>query len=106
MMQKLYQAFSNLSWWFKGHVCTQESEVVDDVGTTLSQLSTKLMDVTKFQSVLPFTLGVFSGTLIAAFLCLALQSIDNEVALVIREPAAKADTLKVSVVAPHMREAD
>jgi len=87
MMQELYQAFSQFSWWFKGHVSIQESGVVDDVGTTLSQLSTKLMDVTKFQSVQPFTLGVFSGTLIAAFLCLALHSIDNEVALVmIREP--------------------
>lgn len=67
------------------------------------------MDMTKFQSVQPFTQGVFSGTLIATFLCLALHSIDNEVevALVmIREPAAKADTLKVSIVAPHMQEAD
>ena len=45
----------------------------------------KLRPATAF----PFTLGIFSGTLITAFLCLALRSIDEEKGTVlIRDPGA------------------
>jgi len=53
----------------------------------------------------PFTLGVFSGTLITTFLCLALRSMDDEGATVmIREPGAKAEILKVPVAATHLQD--
>ena len=53
----------------------------------------------------PFTLGVFSGTLITTFLCLALRSMDDEGATVmIREPGARAEILKVPVAAIHLQD--
>ena len=71
------------------------------LGTAVLHRVRKIRPATAF----PFTLGVFSGTLITAFLCLALRSMDDEDATVmVREPGAKAEILKVPAAATNLQE--
>ena len=70
-------------------------------GTAVLHRVRKVRPATAF----PFTLGVFTGTLITAFLCLALRSMDDEDATVmVREPGAKTEILKVPAAATNLQE--
>lgn len=52
------------------------------VVTMLSAVAYRQMRRVRLGTAFPFGVGVFTGTLITAFLCLALRSVDEEVALV------------------------